>query len=99
MLSHCPVRDELAAEWDADFPEPLVSPIPWEEFARSSQDARLAKRHWHFDIGDDFASERPPEQVLRAGDFDVVADDGRLLAVQRNGVSTDHEIPHVMRVE
>jgi hypothetical protein len=85
VLSHCPVRDELAAEWDADFPEPLVSPIPWEQFARSSQDARLAKRHWHLDIGDDFASERPPEQVLRAADFDVVADDGRLVAVQRNG--------------
>lgn len=85
VLAHCPVRDELAAEWDADFPEPLASPIPWEEFARSSQDARLAKRHWHFDIGDDFASERPPEQVLRSADFDVVADDGRLLAVQRNG--------------
>lgn len=85
VLSHCPVRDELAAEWDADFPEPLVSPIPWEQFARSSQDARLAKQHWHLDIGDDFASERPPEQVLRAADFDVVAEDGRLLAVQRNG--------------
>ncbi|HEY6138604.1 MAG TPA: lantibiotic dehydratase [Thermoanaerobaculia bacterium] len=85
VLSHCPVRGELEAEWDSDFPEPLVSPIPWEEFARSSQDARLAKQHWHFDIGDDFASERPPEQVLRAGDFDVVAVDGRLLAVQRNG--------------
>lgn len=85
VLSHCPVRDELVTEWDADFPEPLVSPIPWEQFARSSQDARLAKQHWHLDIGDDFASERPPEQVLRAADFDVVADDGRLLAVQRNG--------------
>ncbi len=85
VLSHCPVRDELTAEWDADFPEPLVSPIPWEAFARSSHDARLAKQHWHFDIGDDFASERPPEQVLRSADFDVVADDGRLLAVQRNG--------------
>ena len=85
VLSLCPVRDELAAEWEMDFPEPLVSPIPWEQFARSSQDARLARQHWHFDIGDDFASERPPDQVLRAADFDVVADDGRLLAVQRNG--------------
>ncbi|HSY50250.1 MAG TPA: lantibiotic dehydratase [Thermoanaerobaculia bacterium] len=85
VLSLCPVRDELMTEWDADFPEPLVSPIPWEQFARSSQDARLAKQHWHLDIGDDFASERPPEQVLRSADFDVVADDGRLIAVQRNG--------------
>jgi hypothetical protein len=85
VLSLCPVRDELMTEWNADFPERLISPIPWEEFARSSQDARLAKQHWHFDIGDDFASDRPPEQVLRAADFDVVADDGRLLAVQRNG--------------
>lgn len=85
VLSHCPVRDELEAEWAADFPEPLVSPIPWEQFARSSQDARLAKQHWHLDIGDDYASERPPEQVLRSADFDVVAEDGRLLAVQRKG--------------
>jgi hypothetical protein len=85
VLAHCPVRDELTEEWDADFPEPLISPIPWEQFARSSHDARLAKRHWHLDIGDDFASDRPPEQVLRSADFDVVEDDGRLLAVQRNG--------------
>jgi hypothetical protein len=85
VLSLCPVRDELMAEWDADFPEPLVSPIPWEQFARSSQDARLARQHWHLDIGDDYASERPPEQVLRSADFDVVEDDGRLVAAQRKG--------------
>src|SRR4030095_4744982 len=54
VLSLCPVRDALAAEWRADFPGPLVSPIPWEVFARSSQDARLADDHVHLDVGGDF---------------------------------------------
>ncbi|HEX6097753.1 MAG TPA: hypothetical protein VF432_15610, partial [Thermoanaerobaculia bacterium] len=81
VLSLCPVLEELRDEWDLDFPEPLVSPIPWEEFARSTHDARLARRHWHLDLGDPFASDRPPEQVLRAADFNVVESEGRLLAV------------------
>lgn len=85
VLSLCPVTDELKAEWEADFPERLASPVPWEEFARSSQDARLAKDHWHLDLGEDFASERAPEQVRRAADFDVVAEGGRLVAVHREG--------------
>ncbi|HYK00405.1 MAG TPA: lantibiotic dehydratase [Thermoanaerobaculia bacterium] len=85
VLSLCPVRDELAREWDLDFPEPLVSPIPWEEYARSTHDARLAKHHWHLDLGDPYASDRPPDQILRAADFDVVESDGRLFAVQRKG--------------
>jgi hypothetical protein len=83
VLSLCPVLDELRAEWEADFDEPLVSPIPWEEFARSSHDARLAKQHWHLDLGEDFASDRPARQVLRAADLDVIAADGRLVAVHR----------------
>jgi hypothetical protein len=84
VLSLCPVADELANEWQLDFPEPLVSPIPWEEYARSTHDARLAKYHWHLDIGDAFASDRPAEQVLRAADFDVVESEGRLLAVRKS---------------
>ena len=80
-MSLCPVREELEAEWARDFPEALVSPIPWEEFARSTHDARLARNHYHLDLGDAFASPRPPDQVLRAADFDVVARDGRLFAV------------------
>jgi Lantibiotic dehydratase, N terminus len=83
VLSLCPVREELEEEWERDFPEPLVSPIPWEEFARSTHDARLAKRHYHLDLGDPFASDRPPSQVLRSADFNVVESDGRLLAVSR----------------
>jgi hypothetical protein len=83
VLSLCPVRGELEEEWDRDFPEPLISPIPWEEFARSTHDARLARRHYHLDLGDPFASDRPPSQVLRSADFNVVESDGRLLAVSR----------------
>jgi hypothetical protein len=83
VLSLCPVLDELRAEWEKDFTEPLVSPIPWEEFARSSHDARLAERHWHLDLGERFASDRPAQQVLRAADLDVVEDGGRLVVVHR----------------
>jgi len=84
-LSLCPVRDALAAEWEADFPEPLASPVPWEDFARSTQDARLAKHHWHLDLGTPFVSDRPADQVLRAADFDVVLRGGQLRAIHRQG--------------
>jgi len=84
VLSLCPVVEELVNEWQLDFPEPLVSPIPWEEYARSTHDARLAKHHWHLDVGDAFASDRPADQVLRAADFDVVELEGRLLAVRKS---------------
>jgi lantibiotic biosynthesis dehydratase-like protein len=84
VLSLCPVLDELVSEWQLDFPEPLVSPIPWEEYARSTHDARLARHHWHLDLGDPFASDRPPDQILRAADFDVVESEGRLLAVRKS---------------
>jgi hypothetical protein len=85
VLSLCPVREALVAEWDADFPEPLASPVPWEDFARSTHDARLAARHWHIDLGTAFVSDRPADQVLRAADFDVVSRDGQLRAVHRGG--------------
>jgi lantibiotic biosynthesis dehydratase-like protein len=85
VLSLCPVVGELEREWQRDFPAPLISPIPWEEFARSTHDARLAKRHWHLDVGEHYVSDRDPAYVLRAADFDVVQDAGRLVAVQRRG--------------
>jgi hypothetical protein len=71
VLAHAPDRRSLERQWREDFPEPLVSPIPWEDFARSSHDARLAKRHWHLDLGFEYESARPSSQVLRAADFDV----------------------------
>jgi hypothetical protein len=55
----------------------------WEEFERSTLEARPAKTHWHIDISEDYVSDRDPAQVLRAADFDVVEDDGRLIAVTR----------------
>lgn len=90
VLSLCPVIDELRSEWETDFPESLISPIPWEDFARSTQDARLAKHHWHLDFGDNFASDLPANQVLRVADFDVVSDEGRPVAVhQQSGMRFD----------
>lgn len=90
VLSLCPVRDELAAEWRTDFPLPLVSPIPWEDFARSTQDARLAARHLHLDIGQSYVSERSEQEVLRAADFDVVSRGHRLAAVShQTGLELD----------
>ncbi|MBK7857203.1 MAG: lantibiotic dehydratase [Archangiaceae bacterium] len=72
VLAHAPDRALLERLWREDFPQALVSPIPWEDFARSSHDARLAKRHWHLDLGFDFDSARPASQVLRAADLEVV---------------------------
>jgi hypothetical protein len=80
-LSLCPAREALAEEWRLDFPDRLVSPIPHEDFARSTLDARLARDHWHLDVGGAYVSDRPPDQVLRAADFDVVASAGGLIAV------------------
>jgi hypothetical protein len=72
VLAHPPDLAGLKREWRADFPEPLMSPIPWEDFARSSHDARLAKEHWHLDLGYEFESARPARQTLRAADCTVV---------------------------
>ena len=80
-LSLCPVREALADEWRLDFPDRLVSPIPHEDFARSTLDARFARDHWHLDVGGAYVSDRPRDQVLRAADFDVVKRAGRLAAV------------------
>jgi len=90
VLSLCPVVNELRSEWETDFPQSLISPIPWEDFARSTQDARLAKHHWHLDFGDNFASDLPANQVLRVADFDVVSDNRRPVAVHKHsGIQFD----------
>jgi hypothetical protein len=80
VLGLCPVRDELEGLWHEDFPEPLVSPIPHEAFARSTQDARLARSHFHIDTGHGYGSGIEGARVLRAADLDVIYEAGRLWA-------------------
>jgi hypothetical protein len=80
VLGLCPVRDELEGLWREDFPEPLVSPIPHEAFARSTQDARLAVSHFHIDTGQGYESGIEGAQVLRAADLDIIDEAGRLWA-------------------
>jgi hypothetical protein len=85
VLAHPPDRAALEREWAHDFPPGLISPIPWEDFARSSQDLRLARRRWHLDLGfDEFDSPLPKDRVLRAADFDVRRIAGTLVAVHRH---------------
>ncbi len=81
VLAHAPDRAALERQWREDFGDDGITPIPWEDFARSSQDARLSKKHWHLDVGYEFESDRPAKRVLRAADFDVVRRAGRLIAV------------------
>ena len=83
VLAHAPDRPILERQWREDFGDDLITPIPWEDFARSSQDARLAKKHWHLDLGFGFESDRPSSRVLRAADFDVVKVGTRLVAIHR----------------
>jgi hypothetical protein len=47
VLAHAEDRAALEQQWLEDFGGDLITPIPWEDFARSSQDARLARKHWH----------------------------------------------------
>jgi hypothetical protein len=83
VLAHAPDRKALEQQWRRDFPPDLISPIPWEDFARSSQDLRLAARHWHLDLGFELDSDRADSRVLRAADFDVRRIGGALWAVHR----------------
>jgi len=80
VLGLCPMRDELEELWREDFPEPLVSPIPHEVFARSTQDARLAQSHFHIDTGQGYESGIEGARVLRAADLDIIDEAGRLWA-------------------
>lgn len=83
VLAHAPDLPALEQQWREDLGEGGITPIPWEDFARSSHDARLSPKHWHLDIGYEFESGRPAKQVLRAADFDVIRRGGRLVAVHR----------------
>lgn len=81
VLAHAPDKAALERQWKEDFGVDGVTPIPWEDFARSSHDARLSTRRWHLDVGYEFESDLPARRVLRAADFDVVKRRGRLVAV------------------
>ncbi len=78
VLGLAPDRAALEALWAEDFPDALVSPIPHEIFARSTQDARLAARHVHIDTGHGYVAAGDRSETLRAADLDVVEADGRL---------------------
>jgi hypothetical protein len=85
VLGLAPDRAALEALWAEDFPTALVSPIPHEVFARSTQDARLAASHIHIDTGHGYVSAHPNAEVIRAADLDVVESDCRLWAVSLDG--------------
>ena len=80
VLGLCPMREELEALWREDFPKPLISPIPHEQFARSTQDARLARSHFHIDTGHGYELGIDGASVLRAADLDIIEENGRLWA-------------------
>ncbi|MDX2014503.1 MAG: lantibiotic dehydratase [Myxococcaceae bacterium] len=84
VLAHAPDRRALERQWQDDFGLDGITPIPWEDFARSSHDARLSRRHWHLDLGYEFDSDRPRGRVLRAADCEVVQRKGRLVVVHRD---------------
>ncbi|WP_404368882.1 hypothetical protein AB5I39_15630 [Sphingomonas sp. MMS24-J45] len=85
VLGLAPDRAALEALWAEDFPEPLISPIPHEIFARSTQDARLAASHVHIDTGHGYVASGDRSETIRAADLDVVEADGRLWAVSLDG--------------
>ncbi|MEW6434329.1 MAG: lantibiotic dehydratase [Myxococcota bacterium] len=84
VLAHCPVRAELEALYAQDIPGPHVTPVPWEDFARSTHDARLAKdaRRWHVDLGFRATSPLPPARVLRVADLVVRRHRGELVVTK-----------------
>lgn len=73
VLSLTPWRDELEALFREDLPGPHVSPVPWEDFARSTHDLRLAPdaTRWHVDLGSRFTSPLPPARVRRVAELSV----------------------------
>ncbi|MGC6329021.1 lantibiotic dehydratase [Rhizorhabdus sp. FW153] len=85
VLGLAPDRAALEALWAEDFPEPLISPIPHEIFARSTQDARLAASHVHIDTGHGYVAAGDRSETIRAADLGVVEADGRLWAVSLDG--------------
>lgn len=81
VLAHCPVREELEALFTEDLAAPHVTPVPWEDFARSTHDARLAKdsARWHVDLGFRFTSPLPPSRVVRVAELVVSRERGQLV--------------------
>lgn len=73
VLSLSPHREELEALYREDLPGPLVTPIPWEDFARSTHDTRLSAddQRWHIDLGFRFSSPLPERRVRRAAELSV----------------------------
>jgi len=73
VLSLTPHRAELEALYRADLPGPHVTPIPWEDFSRSTHDARLGADadRWHVDLGFRFSSPLPAARVRRAAELQV----------------------------
>jgi hypothetical protein len=73
VLSLTPHRAELEALFRSDLPGPLVTPIPWEDFSRSTHDTRLAADddRWHVDLGFRFSSPLPAGRVRRAAELQV----------------------------
>lgn len=73
VLSLTPHRAELEALYRADLPGPYVTPIPWEDFSRSTHDTRLAADadRWHVDLGFRFSSPLPSARVRRAAELEV----------------------------
>lgn len=73
VLSLTPHRAELEALYRADLPGPHVTPVPWEDFSRSTHDTRLAAddQRWHLDLGFRFASPLPGARVRRAAELSV----------------------------
>jgi hypothetical protein len=81
VLAHAPDRRELEQLFREDLPGPFLTPIPWEDFARSSHDVRLAhpRQRWHLDLGFRFASPLPASRVRRVADLTVAKERGRLV--------------------
>ncbi|MDP3231570.1 MAG: lantibiotic dehydratase [Myxococcales bacterium] len=73
VLSLTPHRAELEALYRSDLPGPHVTPIPWEDFSRSTHDTRLAADadRWHVDLGFRFSSPLPAARVRRAAELQV----------------------------
>ncbi|MBL8934306.1 MAG: hypothetical protein JNM69_07125, partial [Archangium sp.] len=73
VLSLTPHRDELERFYREDLPGPLVTPIPWEDFSRSTHDTRLARDddRFHVDLGFRFSSPLPERRVRRAAELSV----------------------------
>jgi len=85
VLAHCPVRAQLQTLFDEDVGAGHIHPIPFEPFARSTHDLRLAPDAFHLDVGMGWSSPRPIAQVLRAADLLVRRKGQRLEVHTRDG--------------